>query len=173
MTLTESNKRAYIYKDRLFIESVDNLLKIEMSRLRIKFDDLPTELLILIFKEMTNVEVLYSFFGINDRLDSISQDSVLIKHLNFLSWSSGKFLNIFSSDIVFERFCSQILPAIHKKIQWLDVDSSSAKEILCAADYSNLHGLSLFNIEDETIRNLFTGKRKSQDLVSLYNYFYV
>ncbi|CAF3041488.1 unnamed protein product, partial [Rotaria sp. Silwood2] len=38
--------------------------------------------------------------------------------------------------------------AVHEKIQWLDVESSSMKRILCAADYPNLHGLGLFNTEE-------------------------
>ncbi|CAF4769382.1 unnamed protein product, partial [Rotaria socialis] len=55
-----------------------------------------------------------------------------------------------------------ILPAIGEKIQWHDVDSSSMKQILCAADYPNSLGLGLFNIEEETIRSLFIGKKISR-----------
>ncbi|CAF4822104.1 unnamed protein product, partial [Rotaria socialis] len=46
--------------------------------------------------------------------------------------------------------------------QWLDVESSSMKRILCAADYPNLHGLGLFNIEEETIKSLFIGEKISK-----------
>ncbi|CAF4499814.1 unnamed protein product [Rotaria sp. Silwood2] len=114
-----------------------------MSQSYAQLQDLPDELLIFIFKQMHNVEVLYSLFGVNER-------------------SSKKFLNVYSLDIIFDRFCLQILPAVHEKIQWLDVESSSMKRILCAADYPNLHGLGLFNTEEETIKSLFTGEKISK-----------
>jgi hypothetical protein len=133
-----------------------------MNRSCIQLNDLPDELLMFIFKQMNNVEILYSLFSINERLDSILQDPIFTNRLNFLKWSSKKFLNIFSPDIIFNRFCLQILPSIHEKIQWLDVESSSMKQILCATDYPNLYGLGLFNIKEETIKNLFTGKKISR-----------
>jgi hypothetical protein len=128
----------------------------------VQLNDLPDELLMFIFKQMNNIEVLYSLFGVNKRFNSILQDPIITNRLNFLKRSSKNFVNIFSPDIIFNRFCLQILPAIHAKIQWLDIESTSMKQILCAANYSNLYGLGLFNIEEETIKNLFTGKRISR-----------
>jgi len=110
---------------------------------------------------MSNVEVLYSLFGVNKRLDSILQDRIFTNRLSFLKWSSKKFLKIFSPDIIFDRFCLQILPALREKIQWLDVESSSMKQILCATDYPNLYGLGLFNLEEEIVKSLFTGEKIS------------
>ncbi|CAF4961290.1 unnamed protein product [Rotaria sp. Silwood1] len=133
-----------------------------MNRSCVQLKDLPDELLIFIFKQMNNIEVFYTLFGINERLDLILQDSIFTNRLNFLKRSSKKFLNIFSPDIIFDRFCLQILPAVREKIQWLDVESSSLKQILCAADYPNLYRLGLFNIEEETIKSLFTGKKISK-----------
>ncbi|CAM4809163.1 unnamed protein product [Rotaria magnacalcarata] len=127
-----------------------------MNRSCVQLKDLPDELLIFVFKQMNNVEVLYSLFGVDERFDSILQDPIFTNRLNFLKWSSKKFLNIFSPDIIFDRFCLQILPAVREKIQWLGIDSSSMKQILHATHYPNLHGLSLFNIEEETIKSLFT-----------------
>ncbi|CAF3283269.1 unnamed protein product [Rotaria socialis] len=135
-----------------------------MNRSCVQLQDLPDELLIFIFKQVNNVEVLYSLFDVNERFDSILQDPIFTNRLNFLKWSSKKFLSIFSSDIIFNRFCLQILPEVREKIQWLDVDSSSMKQILCAAHYPNLHGLGLFNIEEETIKSLFTDISLSSDL---------
>ncbi|CAF2700255.1 unnamed protein product [Rotaria sp. Silwood2] len=133
-----------------------------MSQSYAQLQDLPDELLIFIFKQMHNVEVLYSLFGVNERLNSILLDPIFTNRLNFLKRSSKKFLNVYSLDIIFDRFCLQILPAVHEKIQWLDVESSSMKRILCAADYPNLHGLGLFNTEEETIKSLFTGEKISK-----------
>ncbi len=133
-----------------------------MSRSCVELNDLPDELLMIIFKQMNNVEVLYSLFGINERLDLILQDPIFTNRLNFLKWSRKRFLNIFSSDVILDRFCLQILPSVREKIQWLDLESSSMKQILCAADYPNLYGLGLFNIEEELVKSLFTGKKLSR-----------
>ena len=56
------------------------------------------------------------------------------------------------------RFCLQILPEIHDKIEWFDLESSSVKDVLCAADYPNLDTLGLYNIDEESTQSLFTGK---------------
>ena len=50
-------------------------------------------------------------------------------------------------DSIFERFYSEILPKIHHKIKWFDLEPLSMERVLLAVDYPNLHGLSLFNIE--------------------------
>ncbi|CAF4381930.1 unnamed protein product, partial [Rotaria sp. Silwood2] len=39
-----------------------------------------------------------------------------------------------------DRFCLQILPEIHYKIKWLDLESSSMERILLATNYPNLYG---------------------------------
>ncbi|CAM2728968.1 unnamed protein product [Rotaria socialis] len=135
-----------------------------MNRSCVQLRDLPGKLLIFIFKQINNVEVLYSLFGVNERFDSILQDSICTNHFNFLKCSLRKFLSIFSPDIIFHRFCVEILPAIREKIQWHDFDSSSMKQILCAADYPNSLGLGLFNIEEETIRSLFIDRGQTMDL---------
>ncbi|CAF3245281.1 unnamed protein product, partial [Rotaria sp. Silwood2] len=54
-----------------------------------------------------------------------------------------------------DRFCLQILPAIHHHIKWLNLESSSMKSILRATNYPNLYGLGLFDIDTETARYLF------------------
>ncbi len=56
-----------------------------------------------------------------------------------------------------DRFCFQILPSIHHKIKWIDLEVSSMKRIL-SANYPILFGLGIYNIEKETDLDLFTGK---------------
>jgi hypothetical protein len=130
-----------------------------MARSCIQLMDLPDELLMFIFNKMINVEVLYSLFGINERLNSIVQDQIYTNRLFFLKCSSKKIVNRFSPEIISDRFCLQILPSICEKVQCLFVDSSSMKQILSAVNYPNLHVLGLFNIEEETVKSLFTGKK--------------
>ncbi|CAF4308481.1 unnamed protein product [Rotaria sp. Silwood2] len=54
------------------------------------------------------------------------------------------------------RFCLQILPQIHHKIQWLNIEASSMKRILLSNEYPNLYGLGLYNVKKHTIERLFT-----------------
>lgn len=122
-----------------------------------ELNDLPDEILLMIFKKLNNLEVFYSFQGVNNRLNRIIYDPILTSHLNFLTWSSNKLINRFSSNITLDRFCLQILPEICTKIKWLDLESSSMKNILRAANYPHLYGLGLYNVRKRTVRRLFQG----------------
>jgi len=133
-------------------------MKINMKYSCVELNDLPDEILLIILKKLDNLEVLYSFQGVNERLNKIIHDPIFTSHLSFLKWSLNKFINKFSSDMILNRFCLQILPKIHTKIRWLDLESESMKNILHAADYPNLYTPGLYNIEEETAKCLFTGK---------------
>jgi hypothetical protein len=135
-----------------------------MESLSIELNDLPDEILLIIFGKLDNLDILYSFHGVNKRLNVIIRDSIFTSSLNFVEWSSNKFCNKFSSNIILNRFCLQILPDISIKIQWFYLESSSAKSILRAADYPNLYGLGLYNLRKRTARRLFTGKTIRIDL---------
>ena len=124
----------------------------------IELNDLPDEILMIIFKCLNNFDVLYSFQGVNQRLNKITQDSIFTSRLTFVKWFSYNFIDLISSDMILNRFCLQILPKIRHKIKWLDLESSTMKNVLCAAHYPNLYGLCLYNINEESARCLFTGK---------------
>ncbi|CAF4065283.1 unnamed protein product [Rotaria sordida] len=125
----------------------------------VELNDLPDEILLIIFKELDNLELLYSFQGVNERLNKIIHDTIFTSRLSFLKWSLNECINKFPPHIILNRFCSQILPKIHMKIKWLDIESESMKDILYAADYPNLYALGLYNIEEETASCLFTDER--------------
>ncbi|CAF3427105.1 unnamed protein product, partial [Rotaria sp. Silwood2] len=95
---------------------------------------------------------------VNERLNKIIYDPIFTSRLSFLKWSFNKCINKLSSHIILNRFCLQILPKIHTKIKWLDLESESMKNILDAADYPHLYALGLHNIEETTAICLFTGK---------------
>lgn len=57
-----------------------------------------------------------------------------------------------------DRFCSKILPAIHHKINWLNLEPLTMKHVLLSGDYPNLSGLGIYNIEPQTALNLLIGK---------------
>lgn len=117
-------------------------------------NDLPDEILMIIFKKLSNAEVLYSLLGVNQRLNNIIRDSIFTSRLSFVKWLSYNFIDLFS----FDRFGLEILYQIHDKIKWLDLASSSMKYVLCATDYPNLNTLGLHNIDEESAQRLFDGK---------------
>ncbi|CAF3795743.1 unnamed protein product [Rotaria sp. Silwood1] len=130
-------------------------MKANMACSCVELNDLPDEIFLIIFKKLDNFDILNSFHGVkNIRLNKIIHDSIFTSDLNFVKWSSNKFFNKLSSNVMLNRFCLQILPAISIKIKWLYLESSSAENILRVADYPSLYGLGLYNIKEKTARRL-------------------
>ena len=120
-------------------------------------NDLPDEVLLLILKNLDNIEVLYVFIDLNKRFNKLVHDSIFTNHLTLMRYSSnGSFDRL--DDQILDRFCSQILPSIHRKIKWLDVEFSSMEDVLLCTSYPNLCGLSLHNIEKDIALRMFTGE---------------
>ena len=119
--------------------------------------DVPDEILLLILKKLFNSEVLYSLIGVNVQLDEIASDPIFTSHLTFMRRLPNGCIYPMV-DRVLDRFCSQILPKIHHKIKWLNLESLTMERILQAVDYPNLRGLALFNIGREVNKNLYIGK---------------
>jgi hypothetical protein len=119
--------------------------------------DLPDQILTIIFKKLNNVVVLNSLIGVNKRLNTIVHKPIFTSHLSFMSRLSNNCVFPLPTPIL-DRFCLQILPDIHDKIRWLDLESSSMERILLSANYPNLYGLGLFHMQEETALRLFTGK---------------
>ena len=124
----------------------------------VQLDDLPDEILMIIFKNLYNFEVLYSFMGVKDRFNTIARDSMFTSHLTLMTSLSDNSICSFPYPML-DCLCSQILPEIHHKIKWLDLESLSMEHILFAADYPNLRGLSLYNIEQKFAVHFFTSKK--------------
>ncbi|CAF3862119.1 unnamed protein product [Rotaria magnacalcarata] len=61
-------------------------------------------------------------------------------------------------DLILNRFCLHILPEIHQKVKWLDLEQLSMERILCTTYYPNLSGIGLYNIDIERAINIFSGK---------------
>ncbi len=122
----------------------------------VKLNDLPDEILLIIFKKLANIEVLYSLFGVNKRLNKIAHDSIFTNYLTlFMPRSNGFVYSL--PDAILDRFCLHILPKICKKVEWLDLESRSMERILLT-NYPNLTRLGLYNIHIETLNRFFTGK---------------
>ncbi|CAF4992515.1 unnamed protein product [Rotaria sp. Silwood1] len=108
----------------------------------------------MIFKKLTNIVILYSLAGIHKRLNQIVYDSTFTNHLSLMISMSNGYINPLLDPII-DQFCLRILPKIHHKIKWLDLESSSMERILLTTTYPNLTGLGLYNIHEETFTNLF------------------
>jgi hypothetical protein len=132
-------------------------LKIKMKNFSIQLIDLPDELLLIIFKKLNNVELLYSLMGINRQLDRILYDSIFTDCLTLTRRSSNGHICSLDNQIL-DRLCRDILPKIHQKIQCLTIESLSMERILLVGDYPNLHKLCLASMEEKRIRHLFNGK---------------
>jgi hypothetical protein len=127
-----------------------------MEHLSIQLDNLPDEILVFILKKLCNVEVLYSLIGINKRLDKLVHDSIFTSDLTLMRTSDKFFYPL--SDLILDRFCSEILPNIQHQIESLKIESLSIKRILRATSYPNLYDLGLYNLDVEEAKHLFIGK---------------
>ncbi|CAF1576800.1 unnamed protein product [Rotaria magnacalcarata] len=119
-----------------------------MEGLSAKLNDLRDEIL-LISKKLNNVEVLYSFIGVN----KLVRDSIFTNHLTMTRCSSNG---------SFDRFCSQILPSIHHKIKWLDIESSFMEDVLLCTSYPYLCGLGLHNFDKDIALHIFIDHKEGQ-----------
>ncbi|CAF3070550.1 unnamed protein product, partial [Rotaria sp. Silwood2] len=144
----------------------------------IGLNNLPDEILMIIFQKLNNIDILYSFQGVNQRLNKIIHDPIFTNRLSFVKWLSDGFIDLFCSDIMLNRFCLKILPEIHDKIKWLDLESSSMKHVLHAINYPHLDTIGLYNINEESARSLFTDetlssgifKNQITTLITVYNH---
>jgi hypothetical protein len=131
---------------------------------RVELFDLPDEILLMIFKKLENVEILYSLMDINMQLNQIVSTPIFTSQITLMKQTSPLEL----PDIVVDRFCLQILPKIHDKIKWLKLETFSMERILLAANkYSNLRQLDIFMMNPKTDMHLFTGK-----IFGIHDYFF-
>jgi hypothetical protein len=137
-----------------------------MEDLSIKIDTLPDETLIFILRKLSNIEVLHSFIGVNKRLNRIAHDSIFVNNLTLFERSLNGSIHPLPYSRL-ERFFVEILPSIHHRIQWLNLESTPMESILLATDYPSLHGLGLYGIDVEKALSLFTGRSIH------FDYFYL
>ncbi|CAF3947411.1 unnamed protein product, partial [Rotaria sordida] len=115
--------------------------------------DLPNEMLFNILKKLENVDILYSFFGINnERLEKIIEDEFFSNSLNIASITE----NSTTIDAIFDRFCDYILPRIYFNVKCFIVEPEFMERILLANPYPNLTELKLFNFQRDSSLHYFT-----------------
>ncbi|CAF3417392.1 unnamed protein product [Rotaria sp. Silwood2] len=112
-----------------------------MEHTMIQLDDLPDEILMMIFNNMCQADVLYSLIDVNQRLNTIVHDPIFTNHLTLLEHFSDDSIHSLT-DSMLDQFCLQILPKIKYKIKWLDLESLSMERILLATYYPNQNPLT-------------------------------
>jgi len=120
-------------------------------------EHLPDEICLIIFKKINDISLLYSLMGINQRIDKILHDSTFTKTLSFMKDMSMDRICLFDNQII-DRFCLEILPRIEHKVEWINIEMSSMKRILLSANYPNLYGLGIYNIDKADIFLDLSGK---------------
>ena len=142
----------------------------------VQLDDLPDEILIIIFQKLSSSTLFCSLKTVNKRFNRLVHDSIFTNRLTLVRFIREHLfqepllrrLLVFPLlDRVLDRFCLQILPEIHEKVQWLCLESSSMERVLRATDYPNLSALSLWDIDTDDAKNLFSGKIYS---ISIFPY---
>ncbi|CAF3716482.1 unnamed protein product [Rotaria socialis] len=121
----------------------------------VQLTDLADEILMIIFNQLHNVEALYSLIGVNKRLNKILHDPTFTCVLTLMDYSVDGSISSLPYPM-FHRFCSQILPQIHHKIQWLHLELLTMDAILLSANYPNLYGLGLYGLKMRKVTYLFT-----------------
>jgi hypothetical protein len=121
-----------------------------MSRSNINLLDLPDEILLIILKKLSNIDVLYSLLDINiGRLDIIIQEKTFTNILNFTCIDNDSLLN---------RFTTDILPKINHNVLCFILEPVFMERILLATVYPNLTELKLFDFDQQIALKYFTGK---------------
>ncbi|CAF2819832.1 unnamed protein product [Rotaria sp. Silwood2] len=97
----------------------------------------------------------YSLIGVNKRLNKILHDPTFTSVLTLIDYSVDGCICSLPYPM-FYRFCSQILPQIYHKIQWLHLELLTMNTILLSANYPNLYGLGLYGLKMQKVKYLFT-----------------
>ncbi|CAF1513619.1 unnamed protein product [Rotaria magnacalcarata] len=92
----------------------------------VQLNDLPDEILLIIFKKLDNITLLYSLSGVNIRLNKIVHDSIFTDRLTLVNFVPShlilqRFLSPYLTyplhDLILDRFWLYILPKINQKSQ--------------------------------------------------------
>ncbi|CAF0992612.1 unnamed protein product [Adineta steineri] len=136
-----------------------------MESSSVQLSDLPDEILMMIFKNLHNITLLYSLSGVNIHLNKIVHASIFANRLTLVKFVSDRLISRRYSPISFayplydllrDRICPHVLPQIHEKVKWFDIESSSMERILLSTNYPNLVGIALYNIPLENAVHLFS-----------------
>ena len=149
------NECVCIYKLDMFNElDMNNLI---MNRVSIL--DLPSEVLLIILKKLSTMDVFYSIIDVNRTFYKLSLDRSHVRDLEITVMRNVDtcYKQISPIDTtLLSRLCISILPKIHHQVQKLTVDQSSMIPVLHAANYPQLYSLTIIDIQEEFLRDCLT-----------------
>jgi hypothetical protein len=121
---------------------------------------MPNEILLMIFKKLNMVDVLYSLVSVTQRFDQLILNPFYIRNLDMTSMTMKSFYDrIYSiDDQVLSKICKNILPRIHHQVNELIVEQNSMERVLHTINYPQLYSLSLIDFEAEVLLEYLTGK---------------
>jgi hypothetical protein len=121
---------------------------------------MPNEILLMIFKKLNMVDVLYSLVGVTQRFDQLILNPFYIRNLDMTSMTMKSFYDrIYSiDDQVLSKICKNILPRIHHQVNELIVEQNSMKRVLHTINYPQLYSLSLIDFKAEVLFKYLKGK---------------
>ena len=118
-----------------------------MNNSNVTLIDLPDEILVMIFKKLHNLDVLYSLVGVNKKLDNVSCDISFTRSIDLMKISSDKMKN--------DRFSMHILPRIHNKIECLTIQACFLPRVIHTNNYFKLHKLHLMDLKLKMAPDIF------------------
>ncbi|CAF4044009.1 unnamed protein product [Rotaria sp. Silwood1] len=110
--------------------------------------DLCDDILLVILNKLNNIDVLYSLIGVNRKLDRLAQDITFTQSIDLVEISSNEENNSKKKSIL-DGFCIDIIPRIQHNIESLTLDPLLIDRVLYIGNYSNLHKLTLVNLQLE------------------------
>lgn len=142
-----------------------------MEHTLIELGNFPNEILLVILKKLKNIEVLNFVIDVYKRLNRIGGDRTFTSHLSLIICSSNNSLYRPLPEPMLNRFCSQISPEIHDKINLLDLESAFMQRIL-VTKYPNLNRLGLYGIDVAVVSNSKTWFDSNEfSNIQLFNIF--
>lgn len=120
----------------------------------IGIEDLPDEIIMKIWNKLSKIDVIYSFMGVNKRFNKLVRDPVYTRSLEFIKTNHLHAL----SNIMIDRYCSDILPKIHHLIEHLTIEPLYMERILRCVDYPRLCKLTFTTMRQDLAQRYFTGK---------------
>jgi hypothetical protein len=111
--------------------------------------DLCDELLLIIFNKLDNINVLYSFVGVNKKLDRLARDITFTRSIDLVTNENN--------DSILNRFIFDIIPRIQHNIECLTLDPLPMDHILHVENYPKLRKVTLVDLKLDMTLQIFNG----------------
>ena len=110
-----------------------------MDKQQLNLLDLPDEILLMIFKELNTVDVLYFVANVNQRLNYITHDYLFVRQLDLtgLSTIKDRCNEHLADEQVLSHLCQNILGRIHYQMHRLTLEPYFNERYYCCCQLSS------------------------------------